>query len=213
MRILLQGVLTRESVDRVNALIAGDEFVAGQATSTLVGKNNLQLPSDSPASGAAGRLVLDALGAHETFQRAVLPHYVHPPLFSRYEPGMEYPRHIDNAIMVGRRCDVSVTLFLGDPDSYEGGELVIDSGSREHSYRLAAGDAIAYPTTMFHRVARVTRGSRLAAVVWVQSLVRDAALREVLDDLAVTRDAIGDGVCQERLRRSHANLLRLWADT
>src|SRR5207302_1943505 len=145
-------------------MISAEPFVDGRVTSTLLGKRNLQLPVESPAAQAAGAVVLRRLHGHEVFQHAVHPSFLHPPLFSRYEPGMEYPDHVDNAVMGGHRNDVSVTVFLSGTDTYEGGELVVDTGNGYRSYRLPAGDAVAYPSSTLHHVAPVTRGVRLAAV-------------------------------------------------
>ncbi len=214
MHVLLKKVLTAEDVARVKELILGEVFTNGKETSTLIGKHNLQLPVESPASQAAGELVVERLSRHETFNLAVQPQFIISPMFSKYDPGMEYPDHVDEAIMGGHRSDVSMTVFLNEPATYEGGELVIETGNGERSYRLAAGDAIAYPSSTLHHVARVTRGTRLAAILWVQSRVRDPAKREILYDLGSTiRDGnLMEGPYGDRLRQSYWNLVRLWAD-
>lgn len=214
MDIVLKKVLTPEQIERVKQLIFSETFIDGSLTSTLIGKKNLQLPADSAASQEAGGIVVDALHAHETFAIAVQPQFILPPVFSQYDVGMEYPDHIDYAIMGGRRTDVSLTVFLNDPATYDGGELVVDTGNGERSYRLEAGDAIAYPSSTLHHVARVTRGTRLAAVLWVQSMVRDPAKRRILYDIGTTVQGMSffEGPYSERLRQSYWNLIRLWAD-
>jgi PKHD-type hydroxylase len=207
-------VLSRENVDRVKELILDETFADGQETSTLVGKKNLQLSMSCPASRAAGEIVLGCLGEHETFDLALQPKHIIAPIFSKYDAGMEYPDHVDSAIMDGHRTDISVTLFLNEPETYEGGELVIDTGNGERSYRLPAGDAVAYPSSTIHRVTRVTRGTRLAAVLWVQSRVRDPRKREILYDLGSTVHSarLMGGPYGDRIRRSYWNLLRLWVE-
>jgi PKHD-type hydroxylase len=179
-------------------------------------KHNLQA---EPADVAeAAEIVRSALGAHPVFQSAVLPQRVSPILFNRYEPGMDYGPHVDDAIMGAARLrsDVSFTLFLDEPQDYAGGELVIDSAGDEQPYKLAAGACVVYPATHLHRVAPVLRGRRHAAVGWVQSLVRDAGRREILFDLDTARRAVfeqqGKSETFDRLAKTHANLLRLWAE-
>lgn len=213
MHVVLKKVLTVNDIARVNAVISYTAFVDGRATSVLAGKKNLQLPLGSEAARKAGGIVVECLRAHDTFDLAVQPLMIHPPLFSRYEQGMEYPDHIDVAIMGGIRTDVALTVFLSERDAYDGGELVVDSGNGMRRYRLDAGDAIAYPASTVHHVAQVTRGARLVAVLWVQSLVRDALQREILYDLGLSMRSLEDSSCGPRLSRSYWNLLRLWAET
>jgi PKHD-type hydroxylase len=140
-------------------------------------------------------------------------------LFSRYEAGMSYGRHIDNALMGNQdflRSDISLTLFLSPPSTYEGGELVIESTDAEQAYKLEAGSVIVYPSSTLHRVEPVTEGVRLVAVAWVQSLVREPSEREILFDLDTARRAIftkqGKTIEFDLISKSHANLLRKWAE-
>jgi PKHD-type hydroxylase len=142
-----------------------------------------------------------------------------PLTFSRYAPGMEYGNHVDDAIMAGDpplRSDISVTLFLAPPEDYDGGELVLDSHGGEEAYKLPAGHAIIYPSTALHRVAPVTHGTRDVAIGWIQSLVREAAKREILFDLDTARRSIfaaqGKSADFDRLSLSYSNLLRLWSE-
>jgi PKHD-type hydroxylase len=137
-------------------------------------------------------------------------------MFSRYEPGHEYGAHVDDPLMAGKRSDVSFTLFLSDPASYEGGELVLDTPLGEEAIKLDPGSVFIYPATLLHRVAPVTRGVRLAAVGWVRSYIRDAAQRELLFDLETARrrlfDREGKSADGDLLARCAANLQRMWCE-
>jgi PKHD-type hydroxylase len=210
--VVLERVLSSDEVATVRTILSGEAFLDGRATSDLASKNNLQLPTDVAAARRAGEFVAEHLAAHERFQHSFYPAAIVSPIFSRYEPGMEYPQHIDSALIAGRRADVSVTVFLSDPDQYEGGELEIDTGNSERRYKLPAGDAIAYPTTTLHRVAKVTHGLREAAVIWVQSMVRDPHRRQLLAELGAISRALPPGPYSERVLRSHANLERMWLE-
>jgi PKHD-type hydroxylase len=213
VHIVLKSVLSVNEIARVNALILSAAFIDGRATSVLGGKKNLQLPLDSEAALKAGAIIVEKLRTHDTFNLAVHPCVIHQPLFSRYEPGMEYPDHIDVAMMGGIRTDVALTLFLNARDAYDGGELVVNTGNGLHRYRLDAGDAIAYPASMVHHVAPVARGVRLAAVTWVQSLYRDPVQRDILYNLGLCMRSLDGTSCGPRLSRSYWNLVRLWAET
>ena len=144
------------------------------------------------------------------------PRHVTPLLFSRYHDGMEYGTHVDDPLMYNLRSDVSFTLFLSDPATYTGGELVMETSGGEQAYKLNRGDMIAYPSTTLHRVNPVTSGERMAAVGWSQSYVRDQNQREILWELDVARRAIFDKEKKSRefdiISKAHANLLRMWAD-
>jgi len=152
-------------------------------------KLNLQIPQESEQAKELGELVLQALGRNPMFNSVVLPLHVYPPLFNRYDVGMRYGDHVDGAFRIspsggGRlRQDVSTTIFLSEPDDYEGGSLVIVDGDNESRVKLPAGSAIIYPTTSLHRVEEVTRGSRWACFFWTQSLIRDGFMRDMLHEL------------------------------
>lgn len=198
------------------------EFVDGKTTAgwhAKFVKHNTQLKSDSADGKDLRELVKSVLKRNALFQSAVLPKIVHSILFSRYENGMSYGRHVDNALMGQEsfvRADVSFTLFLSSPSSYVGGELVIESTDDQRTYKLEAGSAIAYPSSTLHQVEPVTQGVRLAAVGWVQSLVRDPNQREILFDLDTARRSIfakeGKSIEFDLLSKSYANLLRQWAE-
>jgi PKHD-type hydroxylase len=164
-------------------------------------------------------LVKTALKRNALFQSALQPKIIHSMLFSRYEKGMSYGRHVDNALMGNQeflRSDVSFTLFLSSPSTYEGGELVIESSDGDRTYKLEAGSVIVYPSSTLHQVEPVTEGVRLAAVGWVQSLVREPNEREILFDLDTTRRSIfakeGKTIEFDLISKSYANLLRKWAE-
>ncbi len=147
---------------------------------------------------------------------ATRPKTILGPLFSRYQPGHAYGAHVDDALMGGVRTDVAFTLFLSEPGSCDGGELIIDTAAGEEAFKLAAGSVVTYPATTLHRVAPVTRGERLAAVGWVRSFVRDAAHRELLFDLETARrrlfDRDGKTAEGDLLAKCAANLLRMWCE-
>ena len=222
MMLCIPEVLTRAELERMRTVLAGAEFADGRATAGYRGrrvKNNLQLSRENAAGNDMALIVEQALWRNETFGWAVWPKQIRGILFSRYEPGMSYGNHVDNAIM-GKanlwRSDVAFTVFLADPADYDGGELVIESPLGAQEIKLAAGEAVVYPASSVHRVAEVTRGQRLAAVGWVQSQVRDPAQREVLYDLErikrLMATRLPDAPETDLAFKTQANLLRMWAD-
>lgn len=219
MNIHLSGVLDAEQLQSLRALLDGASFADGAGTAGWHArsvKRNEQATHD-----AAAQRVLQALGRHPVFGPAALPMRLRTPLFSRYRSGMSYGPHVDDPLM-GKpnpiRTDLALTLFLSEPDSYDGGELMVESQGGEQAYKLPAGDAILYAANTVHRVAEVTRGERVAAVMWMQSHVRDAAQREILFDLDQVRRNVWEQAGNartpdfDRLAKTHANLLRLWAE-
>lgn len=185
-------------------------------------KSNLQLPQDNPVAREAGEIVVRALERSALFATAALPLRVYPPLFNRYEPGMAFGAHIDNALrpVPGTahrlRTDLSATLFLSPPHEYDGGELRIEDTYGAHSVKLEAGDMIVYPASSVHSVAPVTRGTRIAAFCWIQSLVRDDGARTLLFELdTAIRELAAKAADREslvRLTACYHNLLRRWAE-
>ena len=137
-------------------------------------------------------------------------------MISRYKPGKQYGTHVDDALMSGMRTDISFTLFLAEPETYEGGALVVESAAGEQEFRLAAGAMIVYPSTALHRVESVKKGERLAAVGWARSFIRSSEQREILFDLENARrnifDLHGKTLAFDQLSKCSANLLRMWAD-
>lgn len=219
MLVYIADLLDQATVARLAAWLAEAKFEDGRATAGSEArqvKHNEQVDHSDPHLADMQKIVSEQLWDHDLFAAATQPRSVRPPLFSRYLPGMDYGSHVDNAVMGGMRSDVSVTLFLSDPADYEGGELVIESSAGEQDIKLPAGSAVVYPTTFLHRVAPITRGHRLAAVTWVRSLVRDPAAREILFDLEVARQKLfqqlGKTPELDLLSKTHANLLRRWAE-
>jgi len=221
--LCLAGVLDCANLTRIGEILAKGAFVDGKLTAGWHArkvKENRQLGQGSEAI-QAGSIVVDALLRHEVFRSAVLPLKLRPVLFSRTDPDMSYGTHIDDAVMGSEaamlvRSDVSVTVFLGDPAGYDGGELILESVGGEMGYKLEAGAAIAYPSTSLHRVSPVTHGRREVAVTWAQSMVRSAERREILFDLDTARRAIfksgGKSAEFDLITKSYANLLRQWAE-
>lgn len=218
----IEGLLSTDEVARVRAALKDVKFTDGRATAgdaVREVKNNLQVPAGETGLDEARQLIGSALLRSEAFTQRVLPRQLMPTLFNRYDPGMQYGAHVDNAIMGGGqplRADVSVTVFLSEPAEYDGGALTINSDGEPRQVRMSAGGAAIYDATTIHRVEPVTRGSRLAAVVWCQSFVRDQARREILQELAeLARWARGVAPgSQEAMKASkvRANLMRMWAE-
>jgi PKHD-type hydroxylase len=225
MMLHIPGALSPDEATHCRQQLLAADWIAGARTAgpqAAASKHNLQLPSDSPLCESLGQRIVNALQALPLFISGALPCRILPPAFNRYEAGGLFGNHVDNAIRTlpgGQvlRADLSITVFLSDPDSYEGGDLVVEDTYGSHEVKLPAGDAIVYPSTSLHRVEPVTQGMRLAAFLWVQSLVRDDAQRAMLFDLDVAiqqlRARIGD--CPEviALTSHYHNLLRRWAET
>jgi PKHD-type hydroxylase len=221
--IVIPGVLGREELDSIRARLASAAWVDGNETSghqSAGAKHNRQLPETSADARALGDLVLDALGRSALFVAAALPFKVYPPLFNRYEPGDGFGDHVDSAIRIRRgsdfriRSDLSATLFLAEPDEYDGGELIAGG---QPPVKLPAGDLALYPASTVHRVAPVTRGARLASFFWIQSMVRDDGARALLLDLdRSVQELSGPDAIQSpalvRLTGVYHNLLRRWAE-
>ena len=227
MMLPIPDVLDKAGVARVRAIADAGAWEDGTATSghqSALAKRNQQLPEDSEAAKQAGRLVLDALGRSPLFIAAALPLKIFPPLFNRYQGGEAFGTHIDNAIRIHRasefrvRSDLSATLFLEEPDAYEGGELVVEDNLGAHAVKLPAGHLLLYPASSLHRVEPVTKGARVASFFWIQSMVRDDAARAILFDLDRSIQTIAADRGQDdreviRLTGVYHNLLRRWADT
>jgi len=226
MLIAIPDVLDAGALARVRGVIGAADWVDGNATSgvqSALAKRNRQLPEESAAAQRAGAIVLDALAASPLFVAAALPLKVFPPLFNAYTGGEAFGLHVDNAVRVRRgsdfrvRSDLSATIFLAPPDDYDGGELVVEGAFGEQRVKLPAGHMVLYPASSLHRVEPVTRGERLAAFFWVQSMVRDDGARAILFDLdrgvqAVAADRGQGDAAVIRLTGVYHNLLRRWAD-
>lgn len=220
----VEAVLSSEQVAACRRRLAASAWVDGRATAGQQSagvKHNLQIPEDAPVARELGELILGELGRNSHFISAALPLRVFPPLFNRYDEGMGFGVHVDNAIRfsgpVRFRTDVSCTLFLSDPEDYGGGELIIEDAYGEHAVKLAAGDMLVYPATSLHRVAPITRGSRWAAFFWAQSMVKSDEQRALLFNLDQTIQRLSAKVGQGdpevvSLTGSYHNLLRMWAE-
>ena len=227
MLVGIERLLDADQVAHVRSVLEAAPWTDGRATAgeqSAKAKRNLQVPEDDPRARELGELILGALGRNPAFVSAALPLKVFPPLFNRYDEGMRFDAHVDNAIRHVKaaggmriRTDVSSTLFLTPPEDYDGGELVVEDTYGEHAVKLNAGDLIVYPASSLHRVEPVTRGSRWAAFFWSQSMVRDDGQRALLHDLdgsiQAVRAELGDGheACRS-LTATYHNLLRRWAE-
>jgi len=227
MLLPIPGLLTPKQVVAVCNLIDTGEWSDGNATSghqAKLVKHNLQLAEDSKAALQGGQIVLAALAQNPLFIAAALPNKIYPPMFNRYSGGQTYGLHVDNAVRVRAgtdwrvRSDLSMTVFLEDPANYDGGELTIETRFGVQTVKLAAGDAILYPSSSLHMVQPVTRGRRAASFFWIQSMVRDEGARTSLFDLDQSIQTLAAQVGQDdpsivRLTGVYHNLLRQWADS
>ncbi|WP_374388343.1 Fe2+-dependent dioxygenase [Brevundimonas sp.] len=227
MLLHIPEVFTKDEVAVLRGKLDAGPWADGNMTSghqSATAKRNLQLPEDSAEAKEVSALVVQALNANPMFVSAALPHTVFPPLFNRYEGGGEFGTHVDNAIRQQRgggalriRSDLSATLFLSEPEDYDGGELVIEEMYGPQTVKLPAGDLVLYPSKSLHRVTPVTRGARVSSFMWLQSLVRDDADRETLFrmDVAIQRVALEKGPKDQaviELTGVYHNLLRRWAE-
>ena len=224
MLLHIPNVLSREQVADMRRKLEAAEWADGRETVGPVGaqvKRNLQLPDASPLRRELGETILVALAKNPRFFSAALPLKYLPPRFNCYAGGGEYGFHVDGAVMNlshgdQLRSDVSCTLFLNEPDEYDGGELVVSDTYGEHEVKLPAGDIIVYPSSSLHRVTPVTRGARLASFFWVQSMIRDDARRRMLFEMDASIETLrrgnadADAVLQ--LTGVYHNLLRQWAE-
>lgn len=220
MLACISQVLSSRDVEALRAALDGGKFVDGTLTASPAArgiKRNLQLERTETTARTVEAQVSAALARNATFSRVAIPKAMTPPMFNRYEPGMAYGRHVDTPMMgAALRADLSVTVFLSSLDSYDGGELSIETDLGVEQIKLPAGDAVVYPATTMHWVTPVTRGVRLAAVTWVQSLVRDHTMRRVVHDINVVMERLGaadpGSENAELLLRAYANLVRLVAE-
>lgn len=226
MLLRVPQVLNADELNQIQQLLQAAEWADGKVTAGTQSakvKRNIQLPETSAEAEAARAIVLRALSRHALFFSAALPKKIYPPLFNQYRVGMDFGAHIDNAVRTHAltglhvRTDISCTLFLADPESYDGGELVVEDTYGQQAVKLPAGDMVLYPGTSLHHVRPVTSGARLACFFWVQSMVRDDAQRTLLFDMdaaiATLREQVGDNAAVIRLTGNYHNLIRMWADT
>jgi PKHD-type hydroxylase len=225
--VLLQipDVLTAEQVTHARARLAAADWVDGRVTAghqSAQAKDNLQVPENDPVARELGEMILSALQRNPLFISAALPLRVFPPLFNRYAGGQSFGNHVDNAIRQASgsgmriRTDLSATLFLAEPEEYDGGELVVEDTYGVHTIKLASGHMVLYPATSLHHVRPVTRGARLASFFWIQSMVRDDGERTLLFDLDTAIQRLTLDLPQHpaavQLTAVYHNLLRRWAE-
>jgi PKHD-type hydroxylase len=228
MLVRIPKVLNPEQVAVVLGQLehAGDAWVDGRVSAGYSGapvKFNQQIDERSEVAAQCQHLILAALERHPLFISAALPNIVYPPMFNRYSEGMTFGAHVDGGVRIhphsGRklRTDISATLFLSDPASYDGGELQVEDTYGVHSVKLAAGDMVVYPATSLHQVTPITRGTRVASFFWIQSLIRDDGQRTLLFDMDNAIQTLNQTNADERARRSligcYHNLLRQWSET
>lgn len=226
MPLHIPGVLDAGQLRQCREALDSAEWIDGRDTAGYLSgrvKNNAQLPETHPVARKLGGMILDVLDANPLFVSAALPLKVVPPLFNRYTGGQAYGGHIDGAVrpVAGTphrvRTDLSATLFLSAPEDYDGGELVIEDRLGNRSIKLAAGDMVLYPGTSIHHVTPVTRGVRLAAFFWIQSMVREDSQRDILFELDTAIQRLGRDLPEHKslvsLAGCYHNLLRLWTDT
>ncbi|VUD40886.1 PKHD-type hydroxylase [Thalassocella blandensis] len=220
MLLIIENVLELSKLQAVQQTLSDSNLfedgkvTAGRAAINV--KSNLQAsPRHLEVKGALS-LIETALREHTVFRAAAHPLEFAKIMFNRYEGGMEYGSHVDNAFINDTRTDLSFTLFLSDPDTYDGGELVLQSHSGDEPIKLPAGSLVVYPSTSLHYVAKVQSGIRLAAVGWVKSRVRLAEHREILFDLQHSLANLArteeNQVARLSLLKAQNNLLRLWSD-
>ena len=225
MLLQIPDVLTPEQVAQSRRLLEQANWIDGRVTAGYQSartKDNLQLPESDPVARQLGDMIVDALQRNALFISAALPLRVFPPLFNCYQGGHSFGNHVDNAIRqvtgtpIRIRTDLSATLFLADPEEYDGGELIVEDTYGVHSVKLPAGHMVLYPSTSLHNVQPVSRGARIASFFWLQSMVRDDGQRTLLFDLdtAIQRLTVDlpDHPAAVQLTAVYHNLLRRWAD-
>lgn len=223
MLITIDSVIDSQQLAVIRQALENAPFVDGRLSAGKVAsrvKQNLEINPQEQIATDLAKVIMGNLYHTEAFRLAALPYRVSTPVVARYTPGMHYGEHIDDPVMGAEgqrfRCDVATTVFLSEPDEYDGGELVVRTTFGEKRVKLAAGSAVVYPASSLHQVADVTRGTRLVAVTWIQSMVRDPAKREILYELGLARETLlessADSETCKQVDHSYTNLVRMWAD-
>ncbi|WP_342722550.1 Fe2+-dependent dioxygenase [Bradyrhizobium sp. B097] len=228
MLVCIPDVLSKADVADLRRIMDASDWEDGRSTAgaaSAMVKRNEQLPPDSEVARQLGNRILSALSASPRFISAAIPLRIFPPLFNRYaaSDGHHFGLHVDNAVRGDRltgmriRTDLSVTLFLSEPEEYDGGELVIEDLYGSHEIKLPAGDLVVYPASSLHLVTPVTRGTRLASFFWLQSMVRDAHARSLIFDLDTAIQALVERLGRDdpetvKLTGIYHNLIRHWAE-
>jgi PKHD-type hydroxylase len=225
MLLQVPQVLNADELRHARELLDAAEWIDGRVTAghqSAMAKDNEQVPEQHPAAREVGQTIIAALARNPLFRAAAIPLHVYPPLFNRYTGGQSFGSHVDNAVrrVTGTanqiRTDVSATLFLCEPDEYDGGELIVEDTYGVQSVKLAAGAMVLYPATSLHHVRPVTRGARLASFFWIQSMVRDDGQRTLLFDLDLAIQRLAGEAPEHpsvlQLTGVYHNLLRRWAE-
>lgn len=223
MLLTISGVIPQPQLQRIRQLLQRGNFKDGKLSAGREArrvKHNQELEQEADLYAALNNLVMGCLVQHPNYQQAVLPRRIAAPYYARYTTGMHYGDHIDDPIMGSGtdqyRSDVSTTVFLSEPAEYDGGELVIGTSFGEQAIKLDAGAAVVYPSSSLHHINTVTRGERLVAVTWAQSLIRDPGQRELLYQLSQARETLLRERPEARetawVSNSYANLVRMWSD-
>lgn len=228
MLVEINNILSADQISNIQGHLAKGEFIDGKlsaGSAAIRVKNNQELMQDGKLVDYLNNLVMTPLVSNPIFQAAVMPIRVASPFYARYQPGMHYGDHVDDPVMgqAGNapggglyRTDVSATVFLNNPDDYEGGELMINTSFGQTGIKLNAGDAITYPSSSLHRVAEVTKGERLVAVTWAQSMIRDPAQRELLYTLYQAKEKLLKAHPQDsttaQVNTAYVNLVRMWSE-
>jgi len=223
MLIQIPKLLSQQQLTSIQNILSDVEFVDGKLSAGKMAKSvklNQEIATSDPVLNQLNTIVMNTLIKDSLYIAATLPSKVATPFYAKYTKGMAYGDHIDDPIMGAQgqtyRSDISITIFLNSPSDYDGGELVINNHLGQQDIKLDAGDAIIYPSSSIHHVNEVTRGERLVAVTWVQSMVRSSEQRSLLFELGKCRDqSISENVSSElstRINNNYANLLRMWAD-
>ena len=223
MLVTIPNILDKERLDFISQVLDKSNFVDGTLSAGMAAKrvkNNEELSADEQQTQQLNNLVMGSLAQHDEFKASAIPFRVAAPYYARYTKGMAYGDHVDDPIMGGAahqyRSDISTTVFLNEPSEYEGGELVITTSFGEQKIKLAAGSAVVYPSSSLHHVAEVTKGTRLVAVTWAQSMIRDPAKRELLYQLNQARESLlksrPNDAETKQVDVSYVNLFRMWSE-
>jgi PKHD-type hydroxylase len=224
MLIKIPGILDASKLSNIRKILDNAKFVDGKLSAGKHAKkikNNEEMDQESQQAQYLDQLVVGGLAENKTFRNAALPHKVSQPFFARYSKGMAYGDHIDDPVMGAAgeryRADISVTVFLNEPDDYQGGELVINTSFGQQKIKLPAGYVIMYPSSRLHQVTEITKGERRVAVLWLQSMVRDPGKREILYNLNLARESLmqsqPDAPETAQVDHGYVNLVRLWSET
>lgn len=222
MLLTLSNVLTKDRLKTIISILNEAPFVDGSLSAGSAAKrvkNNEEVAMDASQINELNNIVMGSLVANPQYKSAALPHRIAAPFYARYTEGMEYGDHVDDPVMGSGnryRSDISITIFLTEPESYDGGELVINTSFGVQQVKLKAGHAVMYPSSSLHHVNPVTRGERLVAVTWVQSMVRSAEQRELLHQMNIARESLLQKAPQSPETKAidicYVNLLRMWAE-